>query len=236
MFKWTKTLSILKAISSYGRDAFDSDVVRESVKAAQMFTIDEDDCLENTPQGLHRTFPDGCWNFLCDVDCENPGKKLKPFDPLSKRVPKPKPPRLFNNPPEDLEIVSLLSAWTRKDPQATCVSASNPLWILKPAGKSRGRGIRLANKLEEILQVAGRTETMWVVQKYVENPLLINGRKFDIRKWALITQWDPLAVWFYEDCYLRLTFRDYDPVKVGDTCQSGRQIWQKSLQQQDLGH
>jgi len=55
-----------------------------------------------------------------------------------------------------------------------------------------------------------------VVQKYVENPLLIENKKFDIRQWAVITQWDPLAVWFYEDCYLRFTLRDYEPDKPRD--------------------
>jgi tubulin monoglycylase TTLL3/8 len=142
---------------------------------------------------------------------------LKKFDPLTKKLKKQKAPKAESeNLPEDLEISSLLKSWAELDPQYTCVSARNPLWILKPAGKSRGRGIQLTAQLAEILQVSGKTETMWVVQKYVENPLLIENKKFDIRQWALISQWNPLAVWFYLDCYLRFTLRDYDPVKLRD--------------------
>lgn len=90
------------------------------------------------------------------------------------------------------------------------------IWVLKPAGKSRGRGIQLSARLEKILEVGvGRgAEAQWIAQKYMENPMLINNKKFDIRQWVVVTRWNPLSVWFYQDCYLRFSFNDYDPTKL----------------------
>jgi tubulin monoglycylase TTLL3/8 len=88
------------------------------------------------------------------------------------------------------------------------------MWIVKPGTKSRGRGIEVMRNFDEIIKYTQDNKgSKWVVQKYIENPMIIDRKKFDIRQWVLVTDWNPLTVWAYRGSYVRLAAKDYDSNK-----------------------
>jgi tubulin monoglycylase TTLL3/8 len=101
-----------------------------------------------------------------------------------------------------------------RDPQYD-LNGHNNIWIVKPAGLSRGRGIEVFDTLVEIIDNCYR-EGHWVAMKYIENPMIIQNRKFDIRQWVLVTSWNPLTIWFWNKPYLRFPAVEYDPKNLED--------------------
>jgi len=78
------------------------------------------------------------------------------------------------------------------------------VWIMKPVGLSRGRGISLVNDLSSVVY----SETM-VVQRYIPNPLLLDGYKFDLRIYVLVTSFNPLEAFIYEEGFVRMSLVRY---------------------------
>lgn len=94
-------------------------------------------------------------------------------------------------------------------PQLSCEGCHN-IWIIKPAHCSRGRGIRMASKLGVITNLLSKANAKHVIQKYIEEPLLIHETKFDIRQYYLVTSTYPLVIWMYQDCYLKFSSQKYN--------------------------
>ncbi|XP_034472049.1 tubulin glycylase 3A [Drosophila innubila] len=107
--------------------------------------------------------------------------------------------------------ISLVEKMKNHWPQYSLDGYQN-LWIVKPANKCRGRGILLMDNLKKILGVVNpsiASKSRYVVQKYIERPLIVFQTKFDIRQWFLITNTQPLVVWFYRESYLRFSSQEY---------------------------
>lgn len=60
-------------------------------------------------------------------------------------------------------------------------------------------------------------ESTFIIQKYIDNPLLIHRRKFDFRVFALLTSINKtLKGYYYEDGYIRTSSRVFDLENLND--------------------
>ncbi|KAK2724903.1 hypothetical protein QYM36_001384 [Artemia franciscana] len=71
-------------------------------------------------------------------------------------------------------------------------------WIVKPVASSRGRGIYLTYEPSDI-----SIEEPVIVSRYIDNPLLIDDNKSDLRLYVLVTSYDPLVVYLYREGLVR---------------------------------
>eukprot|EP00741_Cyanophora_paradoxa_P021321 tig00021348_g20581.t1 len=115
-------------------------------------------------------------------------------------------PVTFNLPQEYATFVDEFS-------KHAAAEGEHNFWIMKPIGLSRGRGIFLFNSMGQVAY----GESV-VVQKYVARPLLLDGRKFDLRLYVLVTQTGPLEAFLYREGFGRLSTRPYstDPKQIAN--------------------
>jgi tubulin polyglutamylase TTLL9 len=88
------------------------------------------------------------------------------------------------------------------------------VYIMKPIGKSQGKGIFLFNKLGQISDWKSRYRAQggeqqapenYIAQKYLEFPYLVGGKKFDLRIYVLVTSYNPLTVYLYRTGFARFS-------------------------------
>jgi hypothetical protein len=77
-------------------------------------------------------------------------------------------------------------------------------YIFKPTNSSCGRGIKV---LQGNTKIPRNEET--IVSCYLDRPLLINRKKFDMRMYVVVTSFNPLRVYFYHEGLARFATEEY---------------------------
>jgi len=83
--------------------------------------------------------------------------------------------------------------------------AAKPPKSVQEAPKKKSFRIREVRDTSNLFVIRSNS---FVVQKYMEKPLLFEGRKFDIRMWILFTH--ELKVFYFKRGYLRTSSYEYD--------------------------
>ncbi len=90
-------------------------------------------------------------------------------------------------------------------------SPQGNVWIVKPGeNTNRGTGIMVSQDLREIESLVADPAHTYIVQKYIERPLLYKKRKFDLRCYGLMTSVNGLIKgYFYPEGYVRTSSRPF---------------------------
>lgn len=97
------------------------------------------------------------------------------------------------------------------------------LWIVKPGeNTNRGCGITVVKDLDQIKSLVqnvnlGGNRRSYIIQKYIEKPLLYKSRKFDIRVFTMMcTINGNLQGYWYQEGYLRTSCREFNIKNVNN--------------------
>ena len=126
---------------------------------------------------------------------------------------------LYNISPMTYQLPREYALFVEEFKKAIAEEGKSVSWIMKPIGSSQGKGIFLFRKLTDIsrwksdyrwsTKQSENSVEQYVVQRYVSNPLLIGGKKFDIRIYALVTSYIPLVVYLHRSGFCRFSNSRY---------------------------
>lgn len=78
-------------------------------------------------------------------------------------------------------------------------------WICKSAELSQGRGLIIFSDIRDLI-----FNIMYVVQKYICNPLLVGRYKCDLHIYVCITSFRPLTIYMYHEGLVQLATEKFD--------------------------
>ena len=79
-------------------------------------------------------------------------------------------------------------------------------YIVKPSSSSQGKGIFITNDFRDV----GSLKQSSIVCEYIDNPLLLDGYKFDLRIYVALMSVNPLRIYIYEEGLVRLATVKYN--------------------------
>ena len=83
------------------------------------------------------------------------------------------------------------------------VPTKDNLWLIKPQGSTRGKGIKFLEKNSII-------HNYQIITKYISNPHLIHGKKYDLRIYLFVTGHRPLKIYLYDEGLARICSEKYN--------------------------
>ncbi|XP_036378495.1 tubulin polyglutamylase TTLL7 [Megalops cyprinoides] len=130
---------------------------------------------------------------ICRKDClaRNMAKMIKNQPQEYSFIPK-----TWIFPAEYTQFQNYVKELRRKRKQKT--------FIVKPANGAMGHGISLIRNCEKL-----PAQDHFIVQEYLDKPFLMEGYKFDLRIYILVTSCDPLRIFLYNDGLVRMGTEKY---------------------------
>ena len=75
---------------------------------------------------------------------------------------------------------------------------------MKPAASSCGKGIKIVGPKTQVNKKNG-----YVVSQYISNPHLIEGYKYDLRIYVVVTCFEPLKIFLFNEGLVRFATQKY---------------------------